>query len=313
MNNNQRFGKVAVLMGGRSAEREISLLSGIAVLEALQRQGVDAQSFDPIEGDWGELAKFDSAFIALHGRGGEDGSIQGLLDSFGVPYTGSGVMASALGMDKWRTKLVWQASKISTPAFCMLNANSNFKKVVAELGLPLIVKPAREGSSIGITKVKTSADLAPAYQCAALVDSLVMAEAFVEGAEYTVAVVEEHGKLIALPLIRIETQTEFYDFEAKYRRNDTCYHCPCGLPETLEHAIQSQALHAFQVLGATGWGRIDLMVDQHQHAYFIEVNTVPGMTKRSLVPKAAQAQGLSFEDLVLGILKGAKCGTTATY
>lgn len=295
-----QFGKVAVLLGGRSAEREISLQSGQAVLDALQRSGVDAHPFDPAGQSMEKLLQqgFDKAFIALHGRFGEDGTIQGALELMGLPYTGSGVMASALAMDKWRTKLIWQAAGIQSPRYVLLQADSDFEQVAETLGLPLIVKPAREGSTIGLTKVKRAEDLAQAYQLAAQHDALVLAEEFIAGKELTVAILGE----TPLPVVRIEIAGELYDYEAKYFSNETKYFCPSGLPAELEAAIQRQALQAYQVLGCQGWGRVDLILSETNQFYFLEANTSPGMTSHSLVPMAARTAGIPFEDLVLRIL-----------
>ena len=294
------FGKVAVLLGGRSAEREISLQSGQAVLDALRRSGVDAHPFDPAEQALEELLRqgFNRAFIVLHGRFGEDGTIQGALELMGLPYTGSGVMASALAMDKWRTKLIWQATGIHSPRYALLQADSNFEEIAETLGLPLIVKPAREGSTIGLSKVQRSQDLTEAYRLAAQHDALVLAEEFITGKELTVAILGE----TPLPLVRIEVAGELYDYEAKYFSNDTKYFCPSGLPDELEAAIQDQALQAYQVLGCEGWGRIDLILSEAGQFYFLEANTSPGMTSHSLVPMAAKKAGISFEDLVIKIL-----------
>ncbi|MBX9916963.1 MAG: D-alanine--D-alanine ligase [Nitrosomonas sp.] len=295
-----QFGKVAVLLGGRSAEREISLQSGQAVLDALQRSGVDAHPFDPAGQSMEKLLQqgFNKAFIALHGRFGEDGTIQGAMELMGLPYTGSGVMASALAMDKWRTKLIWQAAGIQSPRYALLQADSNFEQVAETLGLPLIVKPAREGSTIGLTKVKRAEDLAQAYQLAAQHDALVLAEEFIAGKELTVAILGE----TPLPVVRIEIAGELYDYEAKYFSNETKYFCPSGLPAELEAAIQRQALQAYQVLGCQGWGRVDLILSETNQFYFLEANTSPGMTNHSLVPMAARTAGIPFEDLVLRIL-----------
>ncbi|MCB1984522.1 MAG: D-alanine--D-alanine ligase [Burkholderiales bacterium] len=294
------FGKVAVLLGGRSAEREISLQSGQAVLEALRNCGVDAHPFDPGEKQLGALLdeKFDRAHIALHGRFGEDGTMQGALELMGIPYTGSGVMASALAMDKWRTKLLWEAVGINSPRSLLLNGQSDFDAVVSTLGLPLIVKPAREGSTIGLSKINRAQDLAQAYHVAAEHDALVLAEEFIEGTELTAAILGD----TTLPLVRIVVAGELYDYEAKYLSDDTRYFCPCGLPEEQEHLIQQQALKAYQTLGCEGWGRIDLILSQDGRFYFLEANTSPGMTSHSLVPMAAATAGIGFEDLVLKIL-----------
>ena len=296
-----RFGKVAVLLGGRSAEREVSLNSGKAVLAALLRQGVDAHAFDPAEHDLSELAaqKFDRVMIALHGRYGEDGTIQGALELMGIPYSGSGVMASALAMDKWRTKLLWLAAGVPTPDYALLTADTDFDAVVAKLGLPIFVKPAREGSSIGMSKVTEAGELKAAWQKAAEFDALVLAEQFVAGAEYTCAIVGEQ----VLPMIRLIPKKAFYDFEAKYLRDDTEYRVPCGLPPAQEQAIATLAKRAFDVLGCRGWARLDVMLDAVGQPYFLEANTSPGMTDHSLVPMAARAAGMSFDQLVLTILE----------
>ena len=296
----RNFGKVAVLLGGRSAEREISLKSGAAVLAALQASGVDAHPFDPAVQNLQALHEegYDRAFIALHGRYGEDGTVQGALELMDMPYTGSGVLASALAMDKWRTKLVWQAAGLPIPDYELLTTASDFDAVVARLGLPLFVKPANEGSSVGITKVKQASDLGAAYQEAAKYDPLVLAEAFVGGGEYTVAILDDQ----ALPVIKIVPANEFYDYEAKYLRNDTRYLCPSGLSAESEAEMQRLALHGFALIGGNGWGRVDFLVDESGKPYLLEVNTVPGMTDHSLVPMAARQAGISFEQLVLRIL-----------
>ena len=297
------FGKVAVLMGGRSAEREISLKSGTMVLAALKRKGVDAHAFDPREQSIEQLVaqRFQRVFIALHGRFGEDGTVQGALEYLGIPYTGSGVMASALAMDKWRTKLVWLASGIPTPVYELLTADSDAVDVVARLGLPLMIKPAREGSSIGITKVESVEKFDAAYALAAKLDDTVIAEQFIAGREVTAAVLGHD----TLPLVRIEAPQGNYDYHNKYFGNDTQYHCPSGLPAELEKQIQHQALEAFRVIGCQGWGRLDVMLDAENRPWFLEVNTIPGMTDHSLVPMAARASGVAFDDLVLRILESA--------
>lgn len=276
------------------------------VLSALRKRGVDAHAFDPQQSELAALIaqKFDRVFIALHGRYGEDGTIQGALELLGIPYTGSGVLASALAMDKWRTKLVWQAAGIPTPRYELLTAASDFDAVLARLGLPLMVKPANEGSSIGMSKVRAGSGLEEAYALAANYDSVVLAEQFIEGVELTAAVLGGE----ALPLIRLETPREFYDYEAKYVTNDTRYIIPCGLAAAAEAAVQQQVLAAFAALGCRGWGRVDLMLDAADRPWFIEVNTSPGMTDHSLVPMAARHAGLSFEDLVLRILELAHVG-----
>lgn len=293
------LGKVAVLMGGRSGEREVSLKSGAAVLAALQRKGVDAHAFDPKEKAISELAAFDRVFIALHGRYGEDGTIQGALELMGIPYTGSGVMASSVGMDKWRTKLLWRAAGVVTPDFAVVAADSDFSAIEKQLGLPLFVKPANEGSSIGISKVKQAGGLKAAYELAAKADPLVIAEQFVGGGEYTVGILGDQ----VLPVIRIVPANEFYDYEAKYQRDDTQYLCPCGLSVEKEAQIQAEALQAFRTVGGRGWGRVDFLMDEAGKHYFLEVNTSPGMTDHSLVPMGAKAAGIGFDELVVKILE----------
>jgi D-alanine-D-alanine ligase len=299
-----RFGKVAVLLGGKSAEREVSLKSGNAVLAALKRGGVDAHAFDPAERPLHELEGFDRVFIALHGRYGEDGTLQGALELMNIPYTGSGVLASALGMDKWRTKMLWQSADIPTPEFVMLDESSDFAAVEAGFGLPLFVKPANEGSSIGISKVKRPGELQAAYKEAAKYDALVLAEKFVSGGEYTVGILGD----MALPIIRIVPATEFYDYEAKYLRDDTQYLCPCGLTAEVEEKIRAEALRAFRILGGHGWGRVDFLMDESGQHLFLEINTSPGMTDHSLVPMGAKAAGIGFDALVLQILECAHVG-----
>lgn len=297
----KKFGKVGVLMGGNSAEREVSLKSGAAVLAALQRQGVDAHAFDPAKRSLGDLAmaEFDRVFIALHGRHGEDGCIQGALELMGLPYTGSGVMASAIGMDKWRTKLLWQAAGLPTPDWALLEANSDFAAIEKQLGLPIFVKPAREGSSIGMSKVKQPGELKAAYEKAAEFDSLVLAEKFVDGGEFTCAILGGQP----LPMIHLVPKNEFYDYEAKYLRDDTEYRCPCDLPAEQEKAIQVLCLRAFNVVGCQGWGRVDVMLDSKANPYLLEINTSPGMTDHSLVPMSARVAGIDFDSLCLRILE----------
>lgn len=295
------FGRVAVLFGGTSAEREVSLKSGQGVLDALRSQGVDAHPFDPATDAIDTLKGFNRAFIALHGRHGEDGTIQGVLELLGIPYTGPGIMASALAMDKWRTKLLWQAADLPVPDFMMLQADSDFDAVAARLGFPLFVKPAREGSSIGVTKVHAREELEAAYHAAAEHDALVIAEAAILGGEYTVGVIGD----TVLPIVKIEPATDFYDYEAKYLRDDTRYLCPCGLPPAQEAEIQRQALAAFQAIGACGWGRVDFLMDKDGRHYFLEINTAPGMTDHSLVPMAAKVAGMSYPELVLKVLASA--------
>ena len=300
------FGKVAVLMGGASAEREISLMSGMAVLAALVKSGVDAHAFDPAERSLWTLKQegFERAFIALHGRGGEDGTVQGALELMGIPYTGSGVMASALCMDKWRTKMVWHAEHLPTPAWHILKANTDWNAVVDELGLPLFVKPAREGSSVGAAKVTRAADLRAAYEAAAKHDPLVLAEQFVEGEELTAAFLGDQ----ALPLVRIVAPGGNYDWQNKYFSDETKYFCPSGLPESAEETIQDLVMEAAQLLDCRGWGRADLILDATGKPWLLEMNTSPGMTGHSLVPMAARAVGIGFEALCLQILEQAALG-----
>ena len=302
------FGKVAVLMGGPSAEREISLLSGNAVLKALRDSGVDAHAFDPAERPVAELKRdgFERAFIALHGRFGEDGTVQGALEVLGIPYTGSGVMASALAMDKWRTKLVWIAAGIPTPRYRVVDAKTDWWAVVAELGLPLIVKPAREGSTIGITKVTTvdHDELKLAFAEAAKHDTLVIVEEFIVGIELTTSILEDR----ALPLIRIEAPQGNYDYHHKYFSDETRYYCPSGITDAAERAIQAQSVQAFTLIGCSGWGRLDLILKPDGSWQFLEVNTSPGMTGHSLVPMAAKRAGISFPELCVQILRGAHVG-----
>ncbi len=301
MDQMRNFGKVAVLFGGRSAEREVSLKSGAAVLAALLRSGVDACPFDPATQNLQALVDggFDRAFIALHGRYGEDGTVQGALELLGIPYTGSGVMASALGMDKWRSKLVWHAAGLPIPDYTLLDEHSDWQAVTQQLGLPLFVKPANEGSSVGISKVNAAGELPAAYREAARHDKLVLAESYIGGGEFTVAILGER----ALPVIKIEPANEFYDYEAKYLRNDTRYLCPSGLGATREAGMQRIAQQAFALIGGRGWGRVDFLNDEAGKQYLLEVNTSPGMTDHSLVPMAARQAGMSFDQLVLRILE----------
>lgn len=295
------FGRVAVLYGGNSAEREVSLKSGAAVLAALHRRGVDAVGYDPAEGGLAGLEALapERVFIALHGRGGEDGTLQGALELLSIPYTGSGVLASALGMDKQRTKLVWQALGLPTPAALMLGAESEWEAIVAELGLPLIVKPVHEGSTLGISIVETAAALESAYWEAARYDARVMAERFITGGEeYTVSLLGD----CVLPAIRVEVPGGFYDYEAKYHSNETRYHLPCGLAAEQETALGELCRQAFEAVGGAGWGRVDVMRDADGQFWLIEVNTSPGMTDHSLVPQAAAHTGIDFDELVQRIL-----------
>lgn len=300
------FGKVAVLLGGRSAEREVSLRSGGMVLDALKRKGVDAHAFDPKDQGLEQLIaqRFNRVFNALHGRFGEDGTVQGALEYLGLAYTGSGVMASAIAMDKWRTKLLWQAAGLPTPPYELLTRDSDFARIAERLGLPLMVKPAREGSSIGMTKVTSTEKIDAAYELAAEYDEVVIAERFIEGVEVTAAIL--NGE--TLPLIRLETPRVFYDYQAKYFAADTRYICPSGLPEAQERKVQQQALRAFDLVGCKGWGRVDVMLDRAGEPYLLEVNTIPGMTDHSLVPMAARARGIDFDTLCVKILEAAHVG-----
>jgi len=295
------FGRVAVMFGGDSSEREISLLSGNAVLAALRRRGVDAHAFDPRELPLTELLaqRFERVWIALHGPGGEDGTLQGALEYLGVPYTGSGVMGSAIGMDKLRTKRLALAAGVATPDFLVLRGAQDFELAIGRLKLPLIVKPATQGSSVGMTKVERAAELSAAYETAARLESLVFAECWVAGGEYTVSILKEQ----ALPSIRIETPRVFYDYEAKYFRDDTRYFCPSGLSSPAEAHLAQLALAAFEATGASGWGRADFMMDPAGRPLLLEINTVPGMTSHSLVPMAARAVGVDFDELVWRVLE----------
>lgn len=307
MNVGTHFGKVAVLMGGKSAEREISLMSGNGVLKALRAKGIDAHAFDPAERDVFDLRRegYARCFIALHGRGGEDGTIQGALEILGIPYTGSGVLGSAVGMDKWRTKMIWIANGLPTPRFRVLTEKENWQSVARELKLPLIVKPANEGSTLGLTKVFSVKELPAAYELAAKkYRDTALAEEFIDGPEYTASILGE----TALPLIRIEAPQGNYDYQHKYFTDDTKYHCPCGLSAKKEKELQALALQAFRVAGCSGWGRIDIMLDARKRPWLLEVNTSPGMTGHSLVPMAARAIGISYEDLCVKILELAHVG-----
>jgi len=298
------FGKVAVLMGGRSGEREISLRSGNAVLAALINAGVDAHGIDVDEHIFNRLQdeKFKHAFIALHGRGGEDGCIQGGLEMIGLPYTGSGVMASSICMDKIMTKKIWLTMGIPTPRFSEIHDSTKFKDVANHLGVPFIVKPSCEGSSLGIAKITSEAEFVAACLKAHAFSGELMAEEWVEGSEYTVSVLDDE----ALPVIQLQTPHDFYDFEAKYKSNDTQYLLPCGLEEMAEVQLQVQALQAFRATNATSWGRVDVMLDDQGKSWFLEVNTVPGMTDHSLVPMAAKHIGIDFQQLVLRILAASR-------
>jgi len=295
------FGRVAVLLGGDSSEREISLLSGNAVLAGLVRRGVDAHAFDPRERALSHLIdeRFDRVWIALHGPGGEDGTVQGALEFLGVPYTGSGVMGSAIGMDKLATKRLAQSIGVATADFVVLRDADDFDSALERLGLPMIVKPATQGSSVGMTKVERAPDLASAYGAAAALDTVVFAEAWITGGEYTVTILKQR----ALPAIRIETPRTFYDYEAKYFRSDTRYLCPAGLSAMAEEHLANLALAAFGAIGASGWGRADFMMDETGRPLLLEVNTVPGMTDHSLSPMAARALGIDFDELAWQVLE----------
>jgi D-alanine-D-alanine ligase len=301
VSNASKFGKVVVLLGGKSAERQVSLDSGKAVLEALIRSGVNAEGFDPQERSIAELIGYDRAFIVLHGRGGEDGQIQGALEWLKIPYTGTGVQGSAIGMDKVKTKQIWQGSELPTAPYRIVTAETDADEVVQALGLPLIIKPVHEGSSVGMSKVEKAEDLKAAIEKATEHDAIVMAEKWITGLEYTISIL--NGQ--ALPVIRLQPPKDvaFYDYEAKYNRDDVEYGIPCGLSEAEEKRLQELCLRAFQAVGASGWGRIDAMQDEQGNFWLLEVNTVPGMTSHSLVPKAAKAVGTSFDDLCVAILE----------
>ncbi|MEY3137284.1 MAG: hypothetical protein RL580_1016 [Pseudomonadota bacterium] len=297
----REFGKVAVLFGGTSSEREISLLTGRAVHAALQRSGIDAHAVDPREKALQELVDegFDRAWIALHGPGGEDGTVQGALECLGIPYTGSGVLGSAVCMDKLRTKQLVSSVGIATADFVVLRDERDFDLALTRLGLPMFVKPATQGSSVGMSKVERAEDLPVAFAAAAATDPCVLAEAYISGAEYTVGVLAGE----ALPSIRIRTTQTFYDYQAKYFRDDTQYDCPSGLSAEAEKHLMALALGAFDATGASGWGRADFMMDSTGRPLLLEINTVPGMTDHSLVPMAARARGMSFEQLVWRVLE----------
>ena len=296
------FGKVAVLMGGWSAEREISLLSGKAVFDALKRNEVDAHAIDVQRDIAAVLAAgdYDRALIMLHGRGGEDGAMQGLLEVMGLPYTGSGILGSALAMDKLRCKQVWAAEGYPTPPYRVLENERDCADALDALGLPLIVKPALEGSSIGMTKVEHETQMHEAFELACSCKGTVIAEQWIIGSEYTAAILNRQ----VLPMIRLETDRKFYDYVAKYESDDTRYICPCGLDAAKEQELGALMLNAFEAIGASGWGRVDFMLDQHGQPWLIEANTVPGMTSHSLVPMAAKQAGIQFNELVIEILRG---------
>jgi D-alanine-D-alanine ligase len=293
------FGRVAVLLGGQSAEREVSLKSGRAVLDALVSKGIEAEAVDMGDDDLSLLATggYDRAFIILHGRGGEDGVIQGTLQRLGIPYTGSGVLGSALAMDKYRTKAVWRGVGIPTPESALMVHERDLEKAAA-LGFPLMIKPICEGSSIGMSKVENAQQLRSAWELARQYDAQVLAESWIVGEEFTTTIL--HGE--ALPMIRLETPHLFYDYQAKYSADTTRYHCPCGLEPAEERKLQALCVEAFEAVGASGWGRVDLMLDEQHQPWLIEVNTVPGMTDHSLVPMSAKVAGIDFEELVLRVL-----------
>ena len=298
--------RVAVILGGKTAEREVSLNSGALVLTALRARGIDAHAFDPAEQGIEALiaGRYERAFIALHGRFGEDGTLQGALEWLGLRYTGSGVLGSALAMDKLRAKRLWMAEGLPTPPYRVLEKDTDFKAVARRLGLPLMVKPANEGSSIGMSKVRAAAALDEAYALAVNYDPVVIAEKFIQGIELTGAILGDE----ALPLIKLDTPRDFYDYQAKYIANDTRYTVPAGLPDKKEQELRALCLTAFRSLGCRGWGRVDLMLSKRGRPYLLEVNTAPGMTDHSLVPMAARAVGLSYEDLCVKILEGARVG-----
>ena len=310
-----KLGKVAVLMGGSSAERDISLMSGSGVLQALQGQGVDAQSFDPAQRDMSELKRegFQRCFIALHGRFGEDGTVQGALELMGIPYTGSGVMASSIAIDKVMTKRIWRSEGLSTPAWVKVGSASHTQAALEQLGAPMIVKPAREGSSIGLTKVLRADQCEAAYAAAAQEDPQVLCEQFIQGDEVTVPVLGSGALARALPVIRIVAPNGNYDYQNKYFTDDTQYLVPCGLPEGEEARIQALVLEAYRVLGCRGWARADVMIDHRTRTpYLLEINTAPGMTGHSLVPMSAKAAGISYEQLCVRLLQSAALDHTAS-
>jgi len=306
------LGKVAVLMGGTSAEREVSLMSGAGVLQALRARGVDAHAFDTAHGDLGELqrAGYARCFIALHGRHGEDGTVQGALELLGIPYTGPGVLASSIAMDKTMTKRIWRAEGLPTPDWRQVASSEETAQALAELGAPMIVKPAREGSTIGLTKVTEPGQCAQAYALAARYDPEVLCEQFIEGDETTCPILGEGASAHALPVIRIVAPQGNYDYQHKYFTDDTKYHCPSGLPQAEEEAIQRLVVQAFRTLGCRGWARADIMVRaSDRQPFLLEINTSPGMTGHSLVPMSARAAGISYEDLCLRLLASATLDT----
>ena len=295
------FGKVAVLMGGDSNERAVSLLSGDAVFLALKRLGIEAEAFDPSDRDINEIQSYNRVFITLHGRGGEDGSVQAFLKSKNVAYTGSDSLSSAIGMDKIKTKLLWRSLNIPTPDFLQVNEKTSYIEILDAISVPFFIKPSNEGSSIGIDKIKNEKQYQEAFLRTSKIDTNVIVEKFVDGEEFTVAIV--NGK--TFPVIKIKPSNEFYDYEAKYIRDDTQYICPSGIEKNKEASISEEALKAFKAVGCSSWGRVDFMMDKAGQHYFIEVNTSPGMTSHSLVPMAAKEVGINFDQLVLEILKTA--------
>jgi len=295
------FGKVAVLMGGDSNERAVSLLSGDAVFLALKRLGIEAEAFDPSDRDINEIQSYNRVFITLHGRGGEDGSVQAFLKSKNVAYTGSDSLSSAIGMDKIKTKLLWRSLNIPTPDFLQVNEKTSYIEILDAISVPFFIKPSNEGSSIGIDKIKNEKQYQEAFLKTSKIDTNVIVEKFVDGEEFTVAIV--NGK--TFPVIKIKPSNEFYDYEAKYIKDDTQYICPSGIEKNKEASISEEALKAFKAVGCSSWGRVDFMMDKAGRHYFIEVNTSPGMTSHSLVPMAAKEVGINFDQLVLEILKTA--------
>lgn len=295
------FGKVAVLMGGDSNERAVSLLSGDAVFHALKRLEIDAEAFDPSSRDINEIQSYNRVFIALHGRGGEDGSMQAFLKSKNIAYTGSDSLSSAIGIDKLKTKLLWRSLNISTPDFLQVTEKTSYAEIVSAIGVPFFIKPSNEGSSIGIDKIKNEKQYQDAFLKTSKIDANVIVEKFVDGEEFTVAIVNDK----TLPVIKIKPSNEFYDYQAKYIKDDTQYICPSGIEKHKEVLISQEALKAFKVIGCSSWGRVDFMMDKQGQHYFIEVNTSPGMTSHSLVPMAAKEVGINFDQLVLEILKTA--------
>ena len=288
-------------MGGDSNERAVSLLSGEAVLHALKRLGIDAEAFDPSSRDINEIQSYNRAFIALHGRGGEDGSMQAFLKSKNIAYTGSDSLSSAIGMDKLKTKLLWRSLNISTPDFLQVTEKTSYEEIMSAIGVPFFIKPSNEGSSIGIDKIKNEKQYQDAFLKTSKIDANVIVEKFVDGEEFTVAIVNDK----TLPVIKIKPSNEFYDYQAKYIKDDTQYICPSGIEKQKEVLISQEALQAFKIIGCSSWGRVDFMMDKQGRHYFIEVNTSPGMTSHSLVPMAAKEVGINFDQLVLEILKTA--------